>query len=97
MTVSLPGITYPDFSPRNVKIIPGIQPLRFGALLALNMPYNPSVCPVPVGAARPCAHARANRFIFIWRPPAGQHLQTGATEDCNLSLICVWNHFNPVE
>ena len=27
-------------------------------------------------------------------PPAGRHLETGATEDCNLSQICVWNNFN---
>ncbi len=37
------------------------------------MPYNPSVGPVLVAAARPCAHDRANRFIFSWWPPAGRH------------------------
>jgi hypothetical protein len=90
-------ITYPDFFLQNVKIIPGFQPLRFGALLAVIMPYNPSVCPVRVGAARPCAHDHANSLFFSWRPPAGRHLETDATEDCNLSQICVWNHFKTVQ
>ena len=37
------------------------------------------------------------QYIFIMLPPAGRHLETGATEDCSLSLNCVWDHFNSVE
>jgi hypothetical protein len=62
-----------------------------------NNAYNSSVPPVRVAVARPCAHDRVNRFVFIWWPPAGRHPETGATEDCNLSHICVWNHFKLVE
>ena len=82
-------------SPQSVKFIPGAQTLLFGALLCLTMrehDQSESHWHVP-----PCAHGRANSTVFIMLPPAGRHLETGATEDCNLSLFCVWNNFNSVE
>jgi hypothetical protein len=39
------------------------------------------------------AHVCVNSAVFIMLPPAGTHLETGATEDCSLSLNCVWNDF----
>ena len=53
------------------------------------MPYNARAWPVSLALARPCAHGRANINVFMLPPPAGRHLETGATEYCNLSRFCV--------
>jgi hypothetical protein len=46
-----------------------------------NKAYNSSVAPVRVAVAHPCAHDGVNRFVCSWWPPAGRHLEAGATED----------------
>ena len=35
-------------------------------------------------------------LLFTMLPRAGRHLETGASEDCNLSQNCVWNYFKSV-
>ena len=81
---------YPDFSRQMDAFFPGAPTTFFRRS---TMAYNARASPVRLASPRPCAHGRTNINVFILPPPAGRHLEfrleTGATEDCNLSRSCV--------